>query len=583
MEQIYYNQNNNANGATGAKKRTFGQMLAKKAFILICVLMPFIVQGQNTAPTFTAQPTNQTVTTGWIATFTAVANGNPAPTLQWYQATSTGMFTSLPGGTSATLTLPAATESMNGNKYFCTAVNSEGYAASDTVTLTVNVATSPEAPGFFTATPGDGQVTLSWTAPSNGGSTITGYQVSSNNGESWTSLGQSARTHTFDGLTNGTSYTFKVRAVNSVGAGAEATVTATPAAPATTPAAPENFTATPGDKYVALSWTVPSDGGSPITGYQVSKDNGENWTSLGQNIHGYFMTGLTNGTSYTFKVRAVNSVGVGTEATVSATPVAPATTPAAPGNFIATPGDGQVKLTWTAPSDDGGSPITGYEVSKDNGASWTSLTQNNHTFTFTDLTNGTSYTFKVRAENSTGIGAEATATATPAATTATKAPPVITTTTLPEGQQDEVYAPFTLAATGDQPITWSISTGNLPAGITLSTAGVLSGTPTLPGSFTFTVKATNEAGNNEKSLTLVVAQSTDNARIAAGNTLRAWTRNGILHIEGITSGEILRIYSAAGLLIYQNTVSSVTADIPLHAQGIYLVQQGRQTVKVINN
>jgi alpha-tubulin suppressor-like RCC1 family protein len=88
----------------------------------------------------------------------------------------------------------------------------------------------------------------------------------------------------------------------------------------TAPAAPQNFTATPGDTQVALSWTAPaSDGGSAILKYQISKDNGANWTDVGLNTSHTF-TDLTNGTEYTFKVRAVNSAGNGAEASAAATP-----------------------------------------------------------------------------------------------------------------------------------------------------------------------------------------------------------------------------------------------------------------------
>ena len=98
------------------------------------------------------------------------------------------------------------------------------------------------------------------------------------------------------------------------------------------PAAPQNFTATPGDGQVALSWTAPaSDGGNAVTKYEVSNDNGINWTDAGLNTSHTF-TGLTNGTAYTFKVRAVNSAGNGSETSVTATPAAPA--PTQPGQLL---------------------------------------------------------------------------------------------------------------------------------------------------------------------------------------------------------------------------------------------------------
>ncbi len=94
------------------------------------------------------------------------------------------------------------------------------------------------------------------------------------------------------------------------------------ASPVTVPAAPQNFTATPADGQVALSWSAPaSDGGAAIIRYEVSSDNGGTWVTAATNTSHTF-TGLTNGTEYTFKVRAVNSVGNGEEASAAATPIA---------------------------------------------------------------------------------------------------------------------------------------------------------------------------------------------------------------------------------------------------------------------
>jgi uncharacterized repeat protein (TIGR02543 family) len=99
----------------------------------------------------------------------------------------------------------------------------------------------------------------------------------------------------------------------------------------------------------------------------------------------------------------------------------PITTPSAPQNLDAEPSDGQVTLTWEAPASNGGAEITGYEVSKDNGVTWVAA-DNDSSHTFTDLTNGVEYTFKVRAVNIKGAGAEASVKATP------QAAPVVTHT-----------------------------------------------------------------------------------------------------------------------------------------------------------
>ena len=82
------------------------------------------------------------------------------------------------------------------------------------------------------------------------------------------------------------------------------------------------FTATPGYEEVALSWEDPQDnGGSDITGFEVSINTGENWITASLDT-GYTFTGLTNGTEYIFKVRAVNSAGAGAESMQTATPAA---------------------------------------------------------------------------------------------------------------------------------------------------------------------------------------------------------------------------------------------------------------------
>ncbi|MDR3355492.1 MAG: fibronectin type III domain-containing protein, partial [Synergistaceae bacterium] len=197
---------------------------------------------------------------------------------------------------------------------------------------------------------------------------------------------------------------------------------------ATVPEAPQNFTATPGDGQVDLSWTAPANnGGSPITGYKVSKNGGNSWVSL-TNVTTYSFTNLSNGQQYNFQVRAVNSVGEGPASQATATPQAAETAPGAPQNLTATPDGEQVDLSWTAPANNGGSPITGYKVSKDGGNSWVSLA-NVTTYSFTNLSNGQQYNFQVRAVNSVGEGPASQATATPlAAETAPGAPQNFTVT-----------------------------------------------------------------------------------------------------------------------------------------------------------
>jgi titin len=211
---------------------------------------------------------------------------------------------------------------------------------------------------------------------------------------------------TIDNLTNGTQYTFYIRAINAVGPGLPATVQATPVA---APISPTNFIATRGNGQISCTWDAPvNDGGSAITSYDVSSDGGGTWTSAALNM-AYVFTGLTNGTLYNLQVRAVNGVGPGAPATTTATP---ATTPGVPTSFVGVSGNGFIACTWVAPANNGGSPITGYEVSSDGGGTWGHI-GNATSYTFTDLTNGTLYSLQVRAVNDVGASAAATTTGTP--------------------------------------------------------------------------------------------------------------------------------------------------------------------------
>ena len=277
------------------------------------------------------------------------------------------------------------------------------------VPLAVHAQSVPNAPTGLTATPGDGQVTLSWDDP--GDTTITGYQASSDDGTSYSVIGGSdANTinHTVDYLTNGTEYSFKVRAVNEAGTGAAS------AAANETPliAAPKNLGAEVGDGQVTLGWDDPDN--SSISRYQVSSNGGTSYSTIsgsGASTTSHTVENLTNdGTGYIFAVRAVN----GAAATVSATPtVTTVAVPAAPTDLTAEAGDTQVTLSWVDP---GNTTITGYQVSSDDGTSYSGISgsdANTISHTVDDLTNGTKYSFKVRAVNEAGTGAPATVTATP--------------------------------------------------------------------------------------------------------------------------------------------------------------------------
>ena len=202
--------------------------------------------------------------------------------------------------------------------------------------------TVPSKPSAFNASGGNASVTLTWTAGSDGGGTLTEWQYSQKAGEGdfggWNRICRTSddsecpdtTSHTVASLTNGTAYKFKVRAVNLIGNGAASDESAS-VTPSTTPAKPTNLTVSAGDETVSLSWTAGGNGGSAITGWKYQQKEGSNnwggWTAVpdsGASTTSYTVTGLTNGTTYKFKVRAVNTNGDGTpsDESASATPKA---------------------------------------------------------------------------------------------------------------------------------------------------------------------------------------------------------------------------------------------------------------------
>jgi predicted phage tail protein len=283
----------------------------------------------------------------------AAAAGNAQVTLSWRPPTSNGgaaiigydvyMGTSpggegrssvsgMIGGTSFTVTGLA-----NGTTYYFTvdAVNDANLHSAPSAEVSarpVAPVTAPGAPSGLTATAGDAQVSLSWKAPgSDGGSAITGYKVYQGTGKN-PAASVAGTSATVKGLANGTTYSFTVTAVNRAGEGpASGSVSATPSAAISKPGSPNGLTASPGNAQVTLSWTAPgSDGGAAIDGYQIyrgTSPGGESGAPVnGSLVHGtsFTVTGLANGTTYYFKVAAVNKGGLtsGKSGEASATPAA---------------------------------------------------------------------------------------------------------------------------------------------------------------------------------------------------------------------------------------------------------------------
>ncbi|WP_239618031.1 lytic polysaccharide monooxygenase [Cohnella mopanensis] len=374
--------------------------------------------GPVTGTTIPAAPTGLTATAGnaqvslsWTASAGATSYTVKRAT------TAGGPYTNVLTGVTATSY--TNTGLTNGMVYYyvVSASNSAGESANSSQASATPIAgtTIPAAPTGLTATAGNAQVALSWTASA--GATSYTVKRATTSGGPYTNVatGVTATSYTNTGLTNGTAYYYVVSASNSAGSSANsAQVSATPTAGTTIPAAPAGLTATAGNAQVSLSWTA-SAGATSYTVKRATTAGGP-YTNVatGVTATSYTNTGLTNGTIYYYVVSASNTAGESANsAQASATPIAGTTIPAAPAGLTVTTGNAQVSLSWTASAG-----ATSYTVKRatTTGGPYTNVASGvtATSYTNTGLTNGTVYYYVVSASNTAGESANSSqASATP--------------------------------------------------------------------------------------------------------------------------------------------------------------------------
>jgi fibronectin type 3 domain-containing protein len=442
----------------------------------------------------------------------------------------------------------------------------------------------------------NGSLGVSWSAPASNGAVITNYDVSVVHGTDTPftcSVSGTASSCDVTGLVNGTTYGVSVTATNS--AGTSTPSTAVNATPATTPGAPTSIGIAPSNGTLSVTWNAPSDGGSEITGYTVTVDNGIDTPSTcttGGTTTTCEITGLTNGSAYSVSVSATN--GVGTTSSAGSVTATPATTPEAPTSLNVTVGNTSLIVTWAAPNFNGGASISSYTVTADNGVDTPTVctvTDGSNACTLTGLTNGSDYSVTVTATNAQGEGA---------ATDAVTATPAGSPT-----------APSNVTATaGNEQITvsWSASDGNGSAitaytasssdGSSCDTTGALSCviTSLTNGTrYSITVVATNGFGDSAASSSVSATPATVPTAPrwlhgVAGNATatllwNASTSNGGAHIDsyivsdlhghgcttsgltctvtGLTNGTTYTFYVTAHNVIGSSANSNSNIVIPL--------------------
>jgi fibronectin type 3 domain-containing protein/nitrous oxidase accessory protein NosD len=403
------------------------------------------------APTgLVAVPSDSSVTLNWTE---PDYGGSPITLYHIYRGAEAGNLTEID-----TTDLLQFTDGglINGNTYYY-AVSAENAIGegdlSDAVPATpVNV---PAAPMNLTALVNETSVELSWEEPGDNGSAIVHYNIYRGTGGTLDLIGNSTATSYLDeGLEGDTTYVYRVSAVNAVGEGAlseeaQATVIVPPDAPTdlelslteegvlvewntyhyavtavnamgegesssvenityiTLPGVPEDLQAEVTSEGIMITWSPPeSDGGSPVTGYRIYYREGPG--ALTDNVSvtatQRLFEDLQAGTTYYFRVVAINSLGMGlSTGIVNATFV---TAPSAPSNVQGEEQPNGILVTWSAPTEDGGLEVASYNVYRSVGDGDLLLvaTVNDTEYLDTDVENDTTYNYVIKAVNANSEG-----------------------------------------------------------------------------------------------------------------------------------------------------------------------------------
>ncbi len=405
------------------------------------------------APTVTTNPLNQSVMAGSTATFTATADGNPIPTVQWQVSSDGGStFTNVSGATSTTLGFTASS-TQNGNQYRAVFTNSAGTATTSSATLTVGsipvISTSPTnttvnagATAMFTAAAtGNPTPTVQWLVSTDGGATYSNVS------------GATLTTLSFTAMSSQNGNKYKAVFTNTNGSATTATATLTVDFAPTVTTNPVNQSVISGS---TATFTAAASGNpTPTVQWQVSTDGGATFT----NVSGATSTTLSfaasttqNGNQY----RAVFSNSVGT-ATTSAATLTVGSIPVISASPVSTTVNAGATATFTAAASGNPAPTVQWQLSIDGGATYSNVSGTTSTtlnFTATSNQNGNKY--KAVFTNTNGSATTATATLT------VDFAPTVTTNPVSQVIPAGSTATFTAAAGGNPTPTvqWQVSTNS---------------------------------------------------------------------------------------------------------------------------
>ena len=344
---------------------------------------------------------NLTFTTRGLATLSAssVEHGSATLTITDHSGDWHYKYTSPTGGTCSTDAVSGSSTSVTGLAGN-TSYTFKAYAGSGCTSELAEetLLTKPAKPGKPTAAPGagSGKLTLASTLTGGGGA-LTKWEYTTDDGANWTDITSDTDnnlSYVVASLTDGTNYTFKVRATNATGTG--------PISDASDAAAPLDETLTASSvEHASATITIANYPGSWYY-KQTAPSAGTCSTDSVSGNSGVSLTGLAGNTSYTWKAYSDSSC-TSTKVLAEETFL---TRPAKPTKPTATAGAGSGKITLSSSITGGSGALTRWEYTTDDGVNWSNISDTDNTLnqTVSGFTDGTSYDIKVRARNATGPG-----------------------------------------------------------------------------------------------------------------------------------------------------------------------------------
>jgi hypothetical protein len=358
-------------------------------------------------------------------TITSIAAGDEQLVVSFTEPSSTGgvplanVGYSIDGGSTFSVPDPAVIASpvtipglQNGVAYYVAlrAINATGnYSASSDSVLSTPTEL-PEPPTELSVLSIDGGLTITFVPPSNASIPINNYKYQIADGL-WLPItpSKAGSPVTIKGLTNGTEYSVKLKAIVAAGDGsASEPVLGTPAKP---PGAPILTSIVTANTELTVFFTKPTNtGGLPLLGYSHSTNAGSSYTAstvteLTSTTAKVTITGLVNGTNYTIYLKARTAAGLGSMS--NSLLGTPSTTASAPSQLIAAVDNNSAAISFTPPASTGGAAITNYKYQL-NDSPWVTRTPaaSSSILLLNNLVNGRTYDLKIKAVNAAGDGEE---------------------------------------------------------------------------------------------------------------------------------------------------------------------------------